>query len=145
VNVRRPSLDDVVLDRAIGPASVPAKRPDTVLVHERGQSLVFSQRPLRNVHVRGIEHDRVLRHELLLRDHALSLEIRKHAISDGRDVDACVLREANLDVDAEPIGIEDVVVPADTVKRRLTGRVVRPMNVSVPLDVEAEVEDKHFD
>src|SRR5438105_88741 len=53
-------LDDVVLDRAVGPASVAADRPDAALAEDGREAVALGRRAARHVDVRGVHHDRVL-------------------------------------------------------------------------------------
>src|ERR1700691_1708027 len=66
---------DVVLDGAVRPPAVAADRPDASLAEEGGDALVLGQGALRDVHVRRIEHHRVLGHEALPGHHLLALEV----------------------------------------------------------------------
>src|SRR6185295_5324733 len=59
-----------------------------------------------------------------------------------RDVDDRARGVAELDVEARALGLEDVVVEADAIERDLAVRVVDPVDVLLPLLVEAEVEDE---
>ena len=105
---------------------------------------MLGHRRARDVHVRGVHHDSVIRHERWSLMTPSRPQIRQHARLGRLDVDDRVLREADLDVEAEAIGVEDVVVEADPVKDARAVREVHPVHAALPLLVEAEVEDEHL-
>src|SRR5580700_9623402 len=61
---------DVVLDGAVGPAPVPAQRPDAPLLQLGDQPGVLGERALGDVDVGRVHHHRVLGDELLPRGDA---------------------------------------------------------------------------
>ena len=105
---------------------------------------VLAERALRDVDVRGVHDDRMLGDELVVGDDAVLLQIDQHLLAHRGGVDDGVLRVSDLDVEAQSIRIEDVVVEPDAVKTGATIRVVDPVHVLPPLPVEAEVEDEHL-
>src|SRR4051812_16993886 len=62
---QRLGLDDVVLDRAVRPSSVPAYRVHAVSGENRFQSSMLGHRSPRDVYVRRVHHHRVMRDELV--------------------------------------------------------------------------------
>src|SRR3954468_11617571 len=60
-----PGLEDVVLDRAVTPAAVPAKRVDVSALQLTAYSRTFMEGSRRQMDVGGIEHDGLVCHELL--------------------------------------------------------------------------------
>src|SRR5690242_8758367 len=72
------------------------------------------------------------------------LEVREHASARVPNVDFGIARKSDLDVHAEPITIENVVVEPDAIERSSPVRVVDPVHVLRSLAVEAEIEDEHL-
>ena len=58
-----------------------------VLVQDALQALVLGQRSARDVHIGGVHDDRVMRDELVVRDHPFGPQIFQHPRKRGIDVD----------------------------------------------------------
>jgi hypothetical protein len=70
--------------------------------------------------------------EALPPDHPFAFQVSQDALPHRGHVDGRVPGKPDLDVEAHAIGVEDVVVPADPIKR-VRRRVVRPVDVALSL------------
>src|SRR5258706_4856472 len=86
----------------------------------------------------------MLSHEPLVGDHALPAQVRQDLLTHRGCVDGGAARETDLDVKAESLGVEDVVIPAYAIKYGVTRGVVHPVDPALAFRVEAQVEDEHF-
>ncbi len=96
------------------------------------------------MYIRRIHYDRVVGDELVVRDDAFASQIGQNTLEYGIGVDERVARIADLNVEAESLGVEDVVVKSDTIEDRPAIRIVHPMDVAGALAVEAEIEDEYL-
>ena len=98
-----------------------------------------------DVHIAGVHDDRLIRDEGVVRLHdAVAAEILQRQLQLLLHADLGVLRIADLDVHAQPVRAENVVVKADAVVVGLALGHVDPVLLEVRLLLEAEVEDEHL-
>src|SRR4051812_7747690 len=100
---QRARLDEVVLDRAVGPAAVAADRMDALVVEQLAQPRGLEKRSLRDVHVRRIERHVVLRDQLVVGDDTFLREVGEHAVAQSRHIDGRAIGRTDLDVEAHAI------------------------------------------
>jgi hypothetical protein len=77
----RASLDQIVLDRTVSLPTITTDRVHAAIPQQSFEPRGLCERGLRDVDIRRIEHDVVMRNQLMVRDDCLAAGIIKHALT----------------------------------------------------------------